>query len=143
MKLDYYIGRPLSRVIQNEDGEASEWGVELEGGVLIRNQDGRRTVAPDSETFMGTSLLKVEFDEQHTTLQLGHSNQQGSVVVGEIQLTPALYTLADAEYTGGTEVYPQAEQEPVDNLPPDPSAERVVDGPETPQEGTESQGAGQ
>lgn len=131
-KLDYYNGRPFVRVIQNEDGEESEWGIELEGGVLIRNHDGRRTIIPDENLFKGTSFLGAIFDEQHTTLHFGYSNKNGSTVVGEIQFTPTLYSVADNDYTGGAEIYPQADTPEEDVLPPDPSNDRVAEGPTEP-----------
>lgn len=138
MKLDYYLGRPFESVIQNEDGEKWEWGIQLEGGVTIRNLDSDRTTVPDESVFAGTSFLAVNFTDEETTLKFGHSGPEGVRYVGEIELTPALYSLADDEYTRGEEVFPGVEQAVTSNLPPDPSSERVAEAPEPSADGLES-----
>jgi hypothetical protein len=148
--LDYYVQRPFVMVHENLGPEAnsdtydpSAWAIELEGNALIRNHDGRRTALPDSSELRGTSLLKVDYHENATVLSFGQSSQAGMSVAWEIALTPHLYSVADATYTGGEEVWPQRPVDEDDPLPPDPSPQRVADGPDIDSDGFAGEGAGQ
>lgn len=126
--LDHYVGRPFECVIQGD--EAHDWALQLEGGVLIRNKDESRT-APVQEELDGTSLLFVALSELDTVLHFGTSNISASTVHQEITFTPTLYTLSDRAKYGEVEIYPQVVDPEETVIPPDPSSERVVDGPET------------
>jgi len=132
--LTYFVGRPFVSV---EGGD--EWVIVLDGNARITNYDHRRS-APDPDTLVGTSFILPIFSELDTRLQFGRNNADtGEVeILTEVTLTPALYTISDPNYAT-TEVYPQVPQEIADELPPDPSADRVADGPEEPQGDEEPQ----
>jgi hypothetical protein len=127
--LDHYVGRPFVSVFQS-DNDDYDWAIELEGGVLIRNKDGRRTAAPTEEELGGTSLLLVTFSEMDTILHFGMSSAPGSTTVKEITLTPTQYTLSDAAVYGEVEIYPQVPDAEETVIPDDPSVDRVADGPD-------------
>lgn len=132
--LDHFIGRQATDVLSRSD--AWDWSIQLEGGILVSNKDKRRTAIPEVK---GKVLNFVALSETDTRMQFGHVtlNEAGDPVVAEetwVELSPTLYTIGGME--GQTEeYYPQAAPELADALPPDPSDERVVDGPEKPVEG--------
>lgn len=142
--LDYYVGRPIVAVHlgTNEEGNLtqSNWIVELEGGILIKNHDGRRTSPPSMEQLQGTGFLMARYEEPNVIMEFGYSGPQGKNMITEITLTETQYSVT----ANGEEVWPQAADEDGDGLPPDPSSERVVDGPSeaavSPQEATEPEG---
>lgn len=129
--LDHYVGRPFVSVFQGDD--AYDWAIQLEGGVLIRNKDGRRTAAPKEEELAGSSFLLTTFSELDTILHFGTSNVSGSTTTLEITLTPTQYTLSDPEQYGETEIYPQVPDNEESLIPDDPSPDRVAEGPDDPQ----------
>lgn len=125
--LDHYIGRAFDELLTHEEDD-SNWGIKLEGGVIIWNKDGRRTNA--SYDLAATSLLTVIYAETDTTLVFGTSNNEGVFVTNEITLTPTQYTIAEPSYNGGDEIYPQSLEPEDAGVPTDPSADRVADGPD-------------
>jgi hypothetical protein len=125
--LTYFNGRPYERIEEGEDGE---WRIHLDGGGLITNKDPGREM-PEHSDLTGTQLLRTIYSELDTRLQFGVQE----TVATEVVLTPALYTISDPNYTPEGEIFPQAVEVLEDEIPPDPSAERVVDGPENPDEG--------
>lgn len=126
MKIDYMHGRRVEDVTHK--GPDWHWEIHLEGGAIIRNQDQRRTALPD---VIGTALLASEIDDT------GNVNLQfGTVVAGDpptitnetwVSMSQNKMVLA----VPGEEV-DLSEAQPEDDLPPDPSTERVADGPEKP-----------
>lgn len=132
LSLDHYMGRSFDEIIWGEG--ASDWAIKLEGGVLIRNKDNRRTLFPTD--LAGKSLMLVTYSELDTVL---HFRMGENGPVSEVTLTPTQYTLADPAQYGETEIYPQVTDPEETVIPADPSAERVADGPEeTPLEDTET-----
>jgi hypothetical protein len=141
MRLDYYNGRALERV-HTPKGNSTEWMLELSGGVMVKNKDEARTDIP--EGIEGSALLAVDYAANATTMKFGYPDalNGGAVTwVGEVVLTPELYTLGDPEFQTDEEYYPQVGTQALTAhdqaraiteaaLPPDPSAERVVHGPE-------------
>jgi hypothetical protein len=129
--LDHYIGRKVESV--------SDDSFTLEGGIVVCNKDDGREFSGDD--ILGKVLLFVALSEMETRLQFGQSVLKPDNVVsivGEswIELTPTKYTIAGME--GQTkEFYPQMPEELEDVLPPDPSSERIADGPQNAQEGAE------
>lgn len=128
--LTYFNGRPFTRVEEGEDGE---WTIVLDGDGRIVNKDPER-VMPEQGDLAGMQLLRTIYSELDTRLQFGVQEN----VTSEVVLTPALYTISDPNYTPEGEIFPQAPQTYEEEIPPDPSADRVVDGPENPDEGVMS-----
>jgi hypothetical protein len=129
MRLDYFIGRTFDGVVISK-ADDREWSIRLSGDAMIGNHDGRRK-KPDDEILTGTSLLNV-INAERTVLQFGRNFADGSSeVVAEIELTPTLYSISDPVHTANRLVLPGKPEQEVDPLPPDPSADRVVDGPES------------
>lgn len=122
--LDHYFGRPFEDVIQGTNN--ADWAIQLEGGVLIRNKDRRRTAAPTKGELAGISLLSATFNPDETILHFGTSNREGVTVVKEISLEPTKYTLSDPLSRERNEIFPQ-KPDPDFQLPRDPSPERVQD----------------
>lgn len=119
--LDHFNGREVKSV----DGEGSDWSITLDGGVVISNKDETRTEIPDVK---GKTLLFVALGELETRLQFGNSTPGGVHDEVWVTLSPTKYTIGGLE--GQTkEFYPQVPEELESMLPPDPSPERVVDGP--------------
>lgn len=116
--LSYYVGRRFEKIDQGEEGW--NWTVVLEGDARVRNTDEARSWT--QENLEGTIFLRPIFSELDTRMQFG----MGENVTAEIVLTPTKYTVADPTYASGEEeIYPQAP--PIQEIPPDPSDERVVD----------------
>jgi len=114
-QIDHYHGRAVTEIFQ--DDEENHWGIGLEGDVIIRNMDDS-TPAPDG--IDGTVLLGSSGADGVTTMQFGLSGPTGVEVLREISLADYVIAVPD-----GTD--PEAEET---ELPEDPSADRVVDGPE-------------
>jgi len=110
----YFIQYPVERVT----GSDGDWTIEFEGGGKIHCTDG------DKPDVKGRGLVNVLYDAERTTL----------VFTGDrrVLMPPTEYTVSHPRHTQGEEVYPQrpVEEEPP---PPDPSAERVADGPSAPE----------
>jgi len=132
--LTYFIGRPF--VTLEVDDESNEWTIVLDGNGRITNKDSERE-APSLEVLSGTSFVRPIFSELDTRLQFGVLDN----VASEVTLTPTLYTMTDPTLGSEEEIYPQVLPELADTLPPDPSDERVADGPETTEEKEEDENA--
>lgn len=136
--VDYFIGRPVVG-LEKTGNPRNCWALRLEGDVLIHNKDEDREI-PDDLDVAGTSLLRVAYHEDMTRLIVGTVNPQTEMIERscEIIFTPSNYTIADPEYSGDDEVYPQhvdaEEDEILAARPEDPSPERVADGPTPPED---------
>lgn len=125
MDLTFFIGRPFVDVITPDNGTADWfWAIRLESGGVIKNKDESLAI-PLQDDLNGTVFIRPIFSELDTRLQFG----TGDAVQTEIVLTPTKYTVSDPIYGEGEE-YPQVPVEILDTVPPDPSDERVVQGPE-------------
>lgn len=132
--LDHFIGRVVKEV--EEGSEDGQWSITLDGGIVISNKDSEVGM-PDPTELDGKTFCMVILGELDTQLCFGNPSPNG--VLGEfwVSLSPTRYTLAGLE--GQTEeIYPQMPEELESVLPPDPSSERIVDGPVEPQEGSDA-----
>ena len=123
--LDHFIGRPVLEV-EEGPGKSGHRTITLEGGIVIGNKDKNRTLPDDLK---GKTLCMVILGEFDTRLQFGTTSENG--VIGEtwVELSPTQYTIAGLE--GQTrEFFPQVPEEFEAALPPDPSPERIVNGPQ-------------
>lgn len=132
--LDYYTGRPVEAVETVQHGNHWEWTIRFPGNVRIQNTDERRTSPPD---VMGKVYLGVILSETDTQLLFGHyDHDSGDPVTDEtVVLTPTQYSISDERFEGGPHFPQRLDDEEANLLPPDPSTERVADGPENPPEG--------
>jgi hypothetical protein len=121
--LTYFIGRPFSALEVDEDSNV--WTIILDGDGRITNKDESKE-APSHEALTGTTFVRPIFSELDTRLQFGVLD----TVAYEIVLTPSAYTISDPSFGEEEEIYPQVPVAIEDSLPEDPSADRVVDGPE-------------
>ena len=127
MKLDYLHGQKVEEATVDANTDP-EWFIRFESGYVITNKD---------ETLEGPlldvkGLALVDSVENGATTVLTFANVTADSVIQqavEIDLTTDKYTLAGP---GTEEVYPGVPVDEADTLPPDPSSDRVVDGPETP-----------
>lgn len=123
-QLDHYVGRQLVGIVEPTEADWN-WGIRLDGDVIIRNKDHRRTNLDILREAVGLHFMCVTLGELDTTLQFG---TERSGVIREVSLTPTKYSIAAP---GVDEHEPQrADVEEEITLPPDPSPERVADGPE-------------
>jgi|SRR5215831_13336279 len=120
--VDHLIGQAAKDVL----GDGWNWSIQMESGVVISNKDEERTDVP--EDVKGKVLLTVMLSELDTRLLFGITTESGPAEEIEVTLTPTQYTLGGLEGQE-EEFYPQVPLEEVDLLPPDPSPERVADGP--------------
>lgn len=115
-QIDYFHQYPVNKVRQYGN-QPWQWEILMEGGGVIKNHDKRRTAAPNVE---GTVLVKTEVSEPDkggisTTLFFSDGTQ-----------------VASGNITASAPGYDDPDEEETDPLPPDPSSERVVDGPVKP-----------
>lgn len=120
--LAYFIGRPFEE-LTFQKGKKGAWAIHLGDGAVISNKDAN-VARPDEDLLAGTSFIRPVFSELDTRLQFGVAD----AVSYEIILTPTKYTISDPAFTNEDEIYPQAP--PEITTPPDPSDERVAEGPE-------------
>lgn len=135
--LTYYYGRRVVRVHIPKDKPSvhpSEWAIELEGGVIIKNKAKAKTAYPNR--IEGTVLLNVDFQGSHTDLQFGQAypatvdSPEGSIsVIDEVVFNRNMYRISDRELGEGDFNPDDTTPEPT-GLPPDPSADRVASGPQ-------------
>jgi hypothetical protein len=123
--LTYFIGRPFVDVLPLTGEDDGLWAISLDGGSLITNKDESKPV-PDKNTLVGTQFIRPIYSELDTRLQFGVKD----AVLQEVILSPTLYTISDPDFTSDGEIYPQMTPDPLTGVAPDPSDERVVDGPE-------------
>jgi hypothetical protein len=120
--LTYFIGRPFDE-LTFESGKRGQWQIHLEGDGIISNKDPN-IARPDEDMLAGTTFVRPIYSELDTRLQFGVKD----AVSYEIILSPTKYAISDPNFTEEGEIYPQAP--PEITIPPDPSDERVADGPE-------------
>jgi hypothetical protein len=154
--LDHYVGREVTFVGRAKKSEKHEWEIHLAGNIIIKNLDTERVEAPEVKELQ---FLLLTLGEMDTRLIFGNPNVKTGEIDNktEISLNPIKYSITDPKRAGGREIEPQRldpeERAMVERLaaklPPDPSAERVAEGPQrgeemsegqetpTPEEGTE------
>lgn len=112
MMATYFAQYPVEKV----SGTTDDWTIHFEGGGAIRCLS-----AGDKPDVKDRALVNVLYDPQNTTF----------VFTGDVRVqVPATeYTVTHPTHTKGEEVYPQRPVEAA-AVPPDPSADRVADGPE-------------
>lgn len=120
--LDTYVGRTIVRTDTDSDGN---WFIELEGGIRIVNNDGRRTLAQMPNGGVGLLFTTVILDENQTQMVFSDATH----AEWRQAFTPAKYQIADENQSWT----PQVEEAPIE-IPPHPD-ERIAEGPE-PQEET-------
>jgi len=123
--LTYFIGRPFVDVLTLTGEDDGLWAITLDGGSLITNKDQSKP-APDKNTLTGTQFIRPIYSELDTRLQFGVKD----AVLQEVILSPTLYTISDPDFTSNGEIYPQMVPDPLTGVGPDPSVDRVADGPE-------------
>lgn len=129
-RLDYYFGRPVEFVGRLDSSEGDwDWVIQFVDQVIVRNHDKRRKAAP-GESLKGEMFLSNILSETETRMLFGHYDAaQAPVVTDEVILTPTLYSISDAKF-GEEQFFPQVPVEEGADLPPDPSSDRVAEGPE-------------
>jgi hypothetical protein len=153
--LDHYIGREVTFVGRKKKSEPHEWEIHLSGNIVVKNLDVLNTEVPEIK---GLQFVMLTLGEMDTRLVFGNPNVKTGAVDNkrEVTLNPIKYSITDPNRAGGREIEPQRldpeERAMVERLaaklPPDPSAERVAEGPQkgetmgeqetpTPEEGTE------
>jgi hypothetical protein len=126
-QLDYYIGRACEDVMTYDEGDW-DWGIQFSGNAVVRNFDKRRTDTPDE--VKGLVLASVSLSEDETRIMFGIPKQDGVEITQTVTLTPLQYSISDDAFEGGPHYPQRPSQEEIDSLPPDPSAERVVEAAE-------------
>lgn len=100
--LSLYMGRKVVSVIhKNEDGD---WGIELEGRVMILNKSPNETIPPGDE-IVGGKFVFISMSLRDTTLHFKMENGYKHT----ISFPPTYYVIADPVHGG--EVYPQWPEE--------------------------------
>jgi hypothetical protein len=127
VKLDYLTGQQVQSVTREEQEGQVKNTITFTDGQTINSTDAALNVSPEIQ---GTNLLSVtEQQDGSAVLQFGSSVGGGDPnVVQEITLTD--YELMQ----GGPEELPLTVEDAVEHLPPDPSSERVADGPTGPEQ---------
>lgn len=119
VSVDYFHGRRVEAVEEGGSDGEPVWTIVLEGGARIENFDPS---VPAPTAIVGAGLTRTILERNKTRLQFG---------LEEVTLNPIEYAIVDTNYTKGQRVYTQrSEANMPPTLPPDPSPERVVDGPE-------------
>lgn len=120
--LDYYIGRAVEKVKESPDG----WDIHLEGGVSVTNLDGRRKM-PDE--IKNLTFLGWNFGNDRVSLDFGQVFAgRPPRIEATIDLTVGNFRINDSRFADLEET-PTAQ----DSLPDDPSEERAVEEPQTPE----------
>lgn len=115
MTLDYLYGKRVIEVIAGLDG--GEWALRFEDGSILTNHSEQYPTPP---LVLNAVLQRAEFDVEETRTHFDNGVQ--------LNLDPTKYTITDHL---DQVVFPQATPVEVDpDLPPDPSPERVADGPD-------------
>ena len=127
--LTYFIGRPFVDVVLGQGEDDGLWSITLDGNSVIANKDVSKP-PPDVATLLGTQFIRPIYSELDTRLQFGVKD----AVLQEVILPPTLYTISDPDFTSDGEIYPQMVPDPLTGVQPDPSDDRVADGPEEPDE---------
>lgn len=118
---DYFHGKRVEAVEEGDKTEGSPvWTIIFEGGARIDNYE---LEVPTPKAIVG---------QAHTKTILDGTNKVTRLLFGleEVVLNPMKYSITDENYTKGHEVFPQASDYNMKtSLPPDPSADRVAEGP--------------
>jgi hypothetical protein len=124
-RLDYYVGRG---VVEIDD---TEWAIVLDGDIRITNKDTFLSTPENLSKLVGKMFLVGVMSADETRLQFGRVLSGQVTVEEEIVLSPLDYTISDPRFPTPSEHYPQREEllSPGSDAPPDPSPDRVVDGP--------------
>lgn len=126
--IDTFHGRLVTAVISH-GGDDSDWGIELEGGIIIWNTDARRTSRPDETKLQGLSFISSSTDDSNVDLDFGNVDQSGAILNATgISLTTTKYRIVGPGISD-EDAQDETGEIPIFVLPPDPSDERVVDGP--------------
>jgi hypothetical protein len=132
--LDHYVGQKVEEV--GDADENSAWSILFEGGARVYNVSDKEELK-EIPAVVGMSLASVTLSETDTKMFFGPDDEQGTVVV---ELDPINYSISapDAE---GPPVFPQRadEMSAEKTLPPDPSSERIKDGPTEPKADSEGE----
>jgi len=123
--LTFFIGRPFVDIVPLSGADDGLWQITLDGGSVITNRDLAKPI-PDKTTLVGTQFIRPIYSELDTRLQFGVKD----AVLQEVILSPTLYTISDPDFTSNGEIYPQMVPDPLTGVAPDPSGDRVADGPE-------------
>jgi hypothetical protein len=107
--IDHYIGRGVQEIVSGDEGW--DWAIKLEGDVLIRNKDKRRTSSPDE--IVGLALMMTTYSELDTILKFGVGKEVTEFK--EVTVTPTQYTIAGPGIE--EEVYPQRAPELEEMMP--------------------------
>jgi hypothetical protein len=134
-QLAYYFGRRVAEIRPATDEEPDAWQIILDPAVYIRNLavDNEQPSGIIGAAFLSGTGLDADTD---AILQFGFSNAptdenpDGSVTItGTVTFPPKGYEIQDADLDENY-VNPDEPVTAEDTLPPDPSGERVADGPE-------------
>lgn len=121
--VDHYTGRRVVNVKVNKSPGEDEpyWTIEFEGGAVLHNYESE---TPVPTAIKGAALSRTILDGKNkvTRLQFG---------LEEVVLNPMKYAISDPTYTKGKLVFPQKSEANMfdPQTPPDPSADRIKDGP--------------
>jgi len=125
--LDHLIGQQVTQVFPGD--ATSAYTIQMDSGLVITNKDVDN--GGDPPDIVGKTLCTVIYSELDTQLQFGITTTDAVIEEVMVTLSPTLYTIGGIEGQE-EEYYPQIPQELQDALPPDPSTDRVADGPEIP-----------
>jgi len=123
--LDHFIGQQVTQVFPADD--ASAYTIQMDSGMVITNKDTANGGDPPAD-IVGKVLCTVIYSETDTRLQFGLTTTDGVAEEEWVTLSPLLYTIGGIEGQD-QEYYPQNPPEIQAALPPDPSDDRVADGP--------------
>ena len=123
--VDYLMQYPVESIRRSKKGDG--YLIRFEGGAGIEVE-----TEEDSPNLEGLTLVKSDHGEDTVTLTFGRATPQGVKSTVTLELERGKYKIEDDKYSTGESSVPRedAEDEEDDSLPPDPSPERVVDGPE-------------
>lgn len=127
--IDNFHGRRVTDIVSH-GGDASDWGIQLEGDVIFWNTDARRTSAPDKTAMLGLSFISSSADDLTTDLDFGTVDSETYEIhdVVGISLTTRKYRVVGPGISN-EDSQDETGQATEIELPPDPSPDRVVDGP--------------
>ena len=125
MKLDYLVGHRVSVVSEALNPDTWNWYIELESGIKIM-------YSGDVDTPVGieNSMLGAVAQTARTSKMVFYSGDPPEKV-GEVKVNTKDVTFDVPE---GYPLDPPEQSDPVLDLPPDPSVDRVAEGPENPPE---------
>jgi hypothetical protein len=136
--VDYFNGQTVEDVsVAGDDPSDGVWWLRFEGGGMIANTDPEVELPPKEMIGLALTLTVLGVEETvgkpTTMLYFGSSTEPRKYVVA---LNPTEYAMCDEVHTRGTWVYAQRSSANMDQTPPDPSPDRIVDGPVEPGDGS-------